>query len=336
MHNTTRTVLPRRSITLKTMPRRVTMKTLAEELGVSPMTVSNAFNRPNQLSPDLRERIIGRARELGYAGPDPRARGLRQGRSGVIGVVSDTPLSYAFEDAAAAAVLGGLCQAVEAEGVGLLLVPPGGAGPVDGLVVYSVADTEPRLQLTQAAPTVIIDQPAGTSFPTVGIDDEAAAREAAKHLHALGHRRVAVVSFGLHNDGETGFADRERRQTTPYAVTRARLNGYEAIFGDLPVYQAAGSRREAGAAAAHELGDVTAVLAMSDALALGVLEARPELSVVGFDDIPEAARAGLTTIRQDHRAKGREAARIVLAGATEGVPLPYELIARRSARAPSA
>ena len=44
------------------------MKTLAAELGVSPMTVSNAFNRPNQLSPDLRERIIGRARELGYAG----------------------------------------------------------------------------------------------------------------------------------------------------------------------------------------------------------------------------------------------------------------------------
>src|SRR4051812_3670659 len=128
------------------MPRRVTMKTLAEELGVSPMTVSNAFNRPNQLSLDLRERILGRARELGYAGPDPRARGLRQGRSGVIGVVSDTPLSYAFQDAAASAVLGGLCEAVETEGLGLLLVPPRGAGPVDGLVVYSVADDEPRLQ----------------------------------------------------------------------------------------------------------------------------------------------------------------------------------------------
>src|ERR1700754_4793597 len=136
------------------MPGRVTMKTLAAELGVSTMTVSNAFNRPNQLSPDLRERVLAKARELGYAGPDPLARGLRQQRAGVIGVVSDTPLSYAFTDPAAAAVLGGLCEAVEVEGLGLLLVPPGGAGPVDGLVVYSVADTEPRLQT--AAPMVII------------------------------------------------------------------------------------------------------------------------------------------------------------------------------------
>src|SRR5262245_55134199 len=99
------------------------MKTLAEDLGVSPMTVSNAFNRPNQLSVDLRERILGRASELGYAGPDPRARGLRQGRSGVIGVVSDTPLSYAFDDPAGSAVLGGICSVVEAERMGLLLVP---------------------------------------------------------------------------------------------------------------------------------------------------------------------------------------------------------------------
>src|SRR3954453_18852362 len=128
------------------MPRRVTMKTLADDLGVTPMTVSNAFNRPTQLSADLRERILGRARELGYAGPDPRGRGLRQGRSGVIGVVSDTPLSYAFDDAAAAAVLGGLCAAVEAERLGWLRVPPGGGGPVDGLVISWVADDEPRLQ----------------------------------------------------------------------------------------------------------------------------------------------------------------------------------------------
>ena len=75
---------------------------------------------------------------------------------------------------------------------------------------------------------------------------------------------------------------------------------------------------------------------MSDELALGVLDARPELSVVGFDDIPEAAAAGLTTIRQDHREKGRRAARILLGESRESLTLPYELIARRSARAPSA
>ncbi|WP_027482021.1 LacI family DNA-binding transcriptional regulator, partial [Deinococcus pimensis] len=62
--------------------RRATLKDVAREVGVSPATVSNAYNRPDQLSPALRERILETARELGYSGPDPLARGLRRGRSG--------------------------------------------------------------------------------------------------------------------------------------------------------------------------------------------------------------------------------------------------------------
>jgi DNA-binding LacI/PurR family transcriptional regulator len=321
------------------------MKTIADDLGISPMTVSNAFNRPGQLSHDLRERILQRAAELGYAGPDALARGLRRGHAGVIGVVSDTPLSYAFDDAAASAVLGGICSVVESHGLGLLLVPPRGAGPVDGLIVYSVADDEPRLTLSADAPMVIIDQPVGTSFPTVGIDDAAAAREAAGHLLALGHRRFGVVAFGLRPDGPRGLATAERLRHANYGVSRARLTGYEAALSaagvawdGVPVYECegstrAGAREAAGILRAH---GVTAVLAMSDVLALGVLDAAPELSVVGFDDIPDAAAAGLTTVRQDHRAKGRRAAELLLSGDKDGVLLPYELIARRSARAPSA
>ena len=72
------------------------------------------------------------------------------------------------------------------------------------------------------------------------------------------------------------------------------------------------------------------MLATSDVLALGVLDARPDLAVVGFDDIPEAAAAGLTTIRQDHRAKGRRAGELLLGGSRESVTLPYELIVRAS------
>ena len=73
--------------------RRVTLKRVAEEVGVSPMTVSNAFNRPDQLSPALRERILATARELGYAGPDPVARTLSRGATGSAGVVLDYPLT---------------------------------------------------------------------------------------------------------------------------------------------------------------------------------------------------------------------------------------------------
>ena len=65
-------------------------------------------------------------------------------------------------------------------------------------------------------------------------------------------------------------------------------------------------------------------------LALGVLDAAPDLAVVGFDDIPEAAAAGLTTIRQDHHAKGRAAGELLLAERAESVTLAYELIVRAS------
>src|SRR3954469_15363374 len=146
------------------MAGRLTLKAIAADVGVSTMTVSNAFNRPDQLSRALRERILERARALGYAGPDPLASGLRRGRAGAIGLVSDTPLSYAFSDPAASAVISGVCAVAETEGLGLLLVPPGGAGPVDGVVVYSVAQGEPLLALTRDVPAVVIDQPRETGL----------------------------------------------------------------------------------------------------------------------------------------------------------------------------
>jgi DNA-binding LacI/PurR family transcriptional regulator len=331
---------------------RITLKDLAADLGVSPMTVSNAFNRPDQLSAALRERILARAAALGYPGPDPLARGLRRGRAGAIGVISDTGLAYAFEDSAASAVLGGLCAAAEAEGLGLLLIPAGGAAAlseavVDGVVVYSVAQDDPVLALALARrlPAAIVDQPTGTDLPTVGIDDHAGARAVARHLTELGHRRFGVVTFGLAPDGRTGFADLARRRTAAYAVSRARLAGYEAALAEagvdwagVPVYETPGSAPAAGREAAERLFAAdpppTAILATSDALALGVLETTPPgVSVAGFDDIPEAAAAGLTTVRQDHAAKGRLAGELLLR-ALRGErppsppPLPHELVVR--------
>ncbi|HEV7749902.1 MAG TPA: LacI family DNA-binding transcriptional regulator [Baekduia sp.] len=345
---------------------RITLKQVAEDVGVSPMTVSNAFNRPDQLSAALRERILERARKLGYPGPDPMARGLRRGHAGAIGVISDTKLSYAFDDPAASAVIAGVCAVTEEEGLGVLLVPPGGSAPlsgavIDGIVVYSVAQGDPLLALAVARrlPAVVIDQPVGTGLPRVGIDDEAAARTAARHLTALGHRRVAVVAFGLSPDGRTGPADLMRRRNAGYAVSRARLAGYGAAadeagidWAGVPVHECAGSIRAAGRAAAERLLAAehrpTAILATSDVLALGVLDAAAaaglrvphDVSVVGFDDVPAAAEARLTTIRQDHRAKGRLAGELLVAalrGERVAAPatLPHELVVRDSTAPPA-
>ena len=69
-----------------TPARRLTLRDVAAELGVSAKTVSNAYVRPDQLSPELRERVLATAARLGYAGPDPVAAGLRRGRVGAIGI----------------------------------------------------------------------------------------------------------------------------------------------------------------------------------------------------------------------------------------------------------
>ncbi|MGI8859844.1 MAG: LacI family DNA-binding transcriptional regulator [Rubrobacteraceae bacterium] len=122
---------------------------MAAEVGVSPATVSNAYNRPDQLSGELRERVFEAARRVGYAGPDPTARGLRKKRTGAIGALYTDRLSYAFADPAAVMLFEGVSVATEEAGLGLLLIPGGslgqrdpealGSAAVDGFVIFCMA-----------------------------------------------------------------------------------------------------------------------------------------------------------------------------------------------------
>ena len=102
---------------------RMTVKSLASVLGVSPATISNAYNRPDQLSAELRERILATAAELGYAGPDAAGRTLRIGRAGAVGVLLSERLSYAFSDPFAIEFLTGLSEVVEEHGISIVLMP---------------------------------------------------------------------------------------------------------------------------------------------------------------------------------------------------------------------
>ena len=195
--------------------RPATLASLAAELGVSRTTVSNAYNRPDQLSPELRKRVLDTARRLGYPGPDPVARSLRTRKAGAVGLLLTENLSYAFRDPAAIQFLEGLALACEDAGHGLLLIP---ASPeredvasvhragVDGFVVYSVPDDDPHLAavLERPVPVVICDQPRIDQLDWVGPDDEGAVRVLAEHLIGLGHRRIGVSCMRLargRNDG---------------------------------------------------------------------------------------------------------------------------------------
>ena len=327
--------------------QRVTLTRIADELDVSAMTVSNAYNHPDRISEALRERIFETAGKLGYHGPDPVGRSLRRQRTDVVGVLYSNPLSYAFDDPAAVSFLSGLSSVTEGADLGLLLVPAAGGvsgerdpraaaqAAVDGFVIYSMSDEEPLLAaaLDRQLPAVVVDQPFKEGVPFVGVDDEAAARSAAEHLVHLGHERFAIVSFALSPGGRDGIANPVRQEQAAFRVSRLRLQGYRAALEDagllwskVPVYECPGSSKEFGQRAAEALLSPehrpTAILASSDQLALGViawatergLSVPEDVSVVGFDDIPAAASANppITTVHQDHAEKGLLAGRMLI------------------------
>jgi DNA-binding LacI/PurR family transcriptional regulator len=321
---------------------KTTLRDVAAAAGVSLGTASNAFNHPDLLSEGMRERVLEQARRLGYAGPDPVARRLRTGRAGALGLLFTYRLPSAFEDESAVIFLRGIARELEDSGAGLLLIPTSQsreegarvvrAAAVDGFIVYSTPTGDPRLlaALDRGLPTVTVDEPLDVPTPWIGIDDRAAAREAARHLVELGHERVAVVGFP-----EFAIDD----PTLTYDVTRARFDGYRDGLGgvwdaDLVTFGLGNSPDTGGRALAELLqkGPLpTAVLAMSDALAVGVLRGAAEhgidvpaqLSVVGFDDVPVAARTDppLTTVSQPTEEKGRRAARVLLDALEANAPL---------------
>src|SRR5690554_3139322 len=98
-------------------PGRVTLQTIADEVGVSRMTVSNAFSRPDQLSAQLRSTILARAQELGYVGPDPAARALARGTTGAVGILLTDSMTSAFRDDIATGFFGAVAEELAPTGL---------------------------------------------------------------------------------------------------------------------------------------------------------------------------------------------------------------------------
>ena len=344
------------------MKRKPTLKDVAQRAGVSIGTASNAFNRPELLSEELRERVLGEARRLGYGGPDPAARRLRTGRAGALGVIFTDRLPFAFDDEAAVIFLRGVAGALESTGDGLLLIPTSptreeGArvvrqAAVDGFLVYSTPTGDPRLRaaLERGLPTVVVDEPLDVPTPYIGVEDRRGARSAAQHVIELGHQRVGIVAFPEHARDDV---------TLVFDTTVERMAGYReglgAAWDPALVFTARGNRPDTGRRALRELLAIeprpTAVLAMSDALASGVLREAAEqgldlpgeLSVIGFDDVPLAGFTDppLTTVNQPTERKGKLAARWLLEAVQAGGPteparsvLPAELVVRGTTASP--
>jgi DNA-binding LacI/PurR family transcriptional regulator len=344
--------------------RRVRLRDVAERAGVSVGSASQAFGRPELVSAQVHERVLAAAAELGYAGPDPAARRLRTGRAGALGLIFSERLAYAFTDPAAPPFLRGVAREIQDAHSGLLLIPDSrrrdeaargvAEAAVDGFIVYSTPRNDPRVEaaLARRLPVVTVDQPRDAPTPFIGIDDRAAARSAADHLRELGHERIGVLSF---------VSSLDQGGALPLDLTSERLAGYRDGLGerwsDDLVRTARPNAPEPARIAALELLRLdprpTAIVAMSDILAVGALQAAAELgvsvpaqlSLVGFDDSPAAELASppLTTVAQPHEEKGRLAAEWLIEAVENArasdparrVILPTQVVVRESSAPPA-
>lgn len=306
---------------------------VAREAGVSKTAVSFAFNSPERLSPDTATRIREVATTLGYR-PHPVARMLTQGRTRTLGILTPQALSVVFANPFFATFSEGVAAVAEEAGYGLLFVSPVhgslaravNRATVDGFVALGLSEDHPEVEQIRRAglPIVMVDSAA--AFPehgAVDVDDEGGARLAAEHLLALGHREFLVIGVEPPIPGA---------QADFGGVVGRRLSGYRdalAVAGiDLPDdHVVVGPASVEGGSAclmgAWEDGRrPTAILAMSDAMAIGAINAArrmglrvpADISIVGFDDIELSRHVEppLTTVHQPVRRKGEEACRLLL------------------------
>jgi DNA-binding LacI/PurR family transcriptional regulator len=349
------------------MPRRVhdkpSLATVAAKVGVSTATVSNSFNRPEKVSPEVLARVLAEADRQGYAGPDPAARQLSRGRTDTLGLLFTGELSVAFRDPAAVAFIEGLATSCGSAGLNMLLISTESTGDrtsavgnavVDGFVVYSVPASDPHLRriLDRQLPTVVVDSPPDLpGVDWVGPDDRAGARALGEVLISLGHRRIGAIA-GTGRGNYSGPAEGARIMDEPPSIHRNRVLGLKdalAAIGidDLPVEERPDNSAAAGADALQALldrrPDLTAICGLMDVLALGALTAARErglsvpgdLTITGYDDIPQAAAAGLTTVNQPLIDKGRIAGELYLSHRPGTPPRRRILPTRVQARATS-
>lgn len=354
---------------------RAKLSDVASAAGVSKATASNVFSAPQKVSPELQRRVKEAALALGYAGPDPKGRLLSGGRANAIAVVppGDIGITIAFRHPYMTEFLAGVADICEEHGAGLQLVS-GIEGQkaegirnalVDGFIFGSLEEAdliEPSRR--GRVPFVLMDVDAGPDVNSVRVDDRGGARQAARHLIDLGHRRFGIVTVLRHSHQAPVFhgpSEAHHRLTGGYHNDRERLAGVAeelATVGisinDVPIVEVFGGSVHDPTFGGATVGvamlldnapDMTAIITLGDTQNLAVLsEIRRrnirfprDLSVVGFDDPPQLAlfEPPLTTIVQPVAEKGRAAARILFEGGPpKQVVLPVELAVRGSTALP--
>jgi LacI family transcriptional regulator len=329
---------------------RVTIAQVAAEAGVSAMTVSNVVNERPGASESTRQRVLEVAKRLGYTSP---ARNGKRGRTGVIGVLTlDLTGQYSLE------IVRGIAEEIADDERELFLnasldavrererISLFAGGLVDGLLLIAPVLAPETEQAIQAGdlPVVVIDpRRLDLDLPRVTVDNYDGVRAGTQHLIELGHRRIAYIR---------GEDDHESTDTRHRGYTDAlRLAGMQP---DPALVASSNFNRQGGVHAATHLLTTqrpTAIVAGADLVALGALDAARalglsvpgDLSIVGFDDLPQAAHSAppLTTVRQPLHEMGRAGTRALMSLiarqplATDDIRLATQFVLRATTAPPA-
>lgn len=336
---------------MRTVKRRVTIEDVAAEAGVSIATVSRVMHNKDGVAPDTHTRVQAVIDRLGYES-SLVARSLRSRRTNVLGFSVNEIEPYSAE------LLKGAARAVHGSGYELIVYAGGHSGPekagwerrhlsrlggtlTDGIVLVTpeVLDVE----VDTLTPVVAVDPHVGaSSFPTVGSDSLTGARTATEHLISLGHRRIGHLSgrpdLRSSELREQGYRQALEAAGIPFDPNLIRVGGYDPDTALVPAQELLGLPNRPTAIFAAN--DVSAIQTMNVAKEMGI-SVPADLSVIGFDNIPESvlAEPALTTIDHAIHDQGYEAALMLIRlieepgdGQTD-VRLPTRLVARQSCQA---
>lgn len=327
---------------------KVTIKDIAKQAGVSPTTVSFAFNYPERLPDETVTAIRNIARELHYV-PNPVARSMISGRSGTIGVILHHPLHSAMMNPFLLEFLLGMSEVCDSEDLSIMLLPPTrekfeqtiNRSMVDGFITVLGVDKDSQEMAfleQRGIPTVMTDTEPVEGFPTIQIDDEVGAYQGMKYVLESGHRDIAISSCASESPADNQGYER---------LFLSRFNGYKkalAEFGmdfkseSVHIFKSPDTIIGAEKVFPRIWGTTdhpTAIVATSDLIAFGVILAArnmnirvPEdLSVLGFDDLPLSASfiPPLTTIHQPNYEKGKLATEMLIKG-INGIDVPHVML----------
>ena len=317
---------------------------------MSHQTVSRVVNGHPNVSPETRARVSAAMESLGYL-PNVTARTLATGKSRTIGVICYDTTLYG-----PAATLLGIEEQAREEGYSVTIVNverfdrrlvKDAVSQLTRHGVAGIAIMSPQAKvlgafkdLPDTLPAVALWGALDSDISVVGVDEAEGARLATQHLLDLGHATVWHVAGPAGRVGPD-----ERLRAWRRTLQEAKLEPPPILRGEWSV--------KSGFDGGVRLGadpEVTAIFAASDQVALGVLtglratgrRVPEDVSVVGFDDVPDAAYfyPPLTTVRQDFRELGRRSVAVLLEGVAGNTQLraptilPVELVVRKSTAAP--